>query len=332
MGNETMGNKLIDAMDAMQQPPWVDAMSDKLQAAVSAIYQGGGEAGQKVRDVLHGTWLGHPLHAAVTDVPIGAWTTAVVLDALEAATGNEAFGKASEAAIGVGLAGAVVAAASGAADWQYTDGRAKRIGALHALLNIGGTALFASSLLARRNDKPRAGRALAMAGWSGLLVSSYLGGHLAYGEHIGMDHNAPWPGPEEWKPVLPEKQLPDRTPHKVELDGNPILLYRRGDHVAAISERCAHLGGPLSEGEVKDDHVVVCPWHGSHFDLETGNLIHGPSVYPQTCYEARIQQGQVEIRRRTPEGMREAERSKPAAPAEPRISEEGAGPQIPART
>jgi nitrite reductase/ring-hydroxylating ferredoxin subunit len=65
--------------------------------------------------------------------------------------------------------------------------------------------------------------------------------------------------------------------------------------VCAIAATCSHLGGPLDEGR-RDGDTVVCPWHGSRFDLCTGEVQGGPAVYPQQRYETRIHSGKVEIR------------------------------------
>ena len=76
----------------------------------------------------------------------------------------------------------------------------------------------------------------------------------------------------------------------------PILLYKKGDTVCAISETCSHAGGPLSEGEL-DGNLVQCPWHASRFDICSGQVRGGPATISQVRYETRIQNGQIEVRR-----------------------------------
>jgi nitrite reductase/ring-hydroxylating ferredoxin subunit len=78
-------------------------------------------------------------------------------------------------------------------------------------------------------------------------------------------------------------------------EDTPILLVKRSGRVHALIETCAHLGGPLEDGKLEGD-TVVCPWHGSRFALETGDVIDGPSAFPQTCLEARVRDGHVEVR------------------------------------
>src|SRR4029077_19553365 len=103
----------------------------------------GGDAGRRVRDFLHGTWLGHPLHPALTDIPLGAWTTALALDA--AGDRSRGMARAADTAMGVGIAGAVGAAVTGLTDWHHTTGGDRRLGLGHAMLNTAALALYVTS-------------------------------------------------------------------------------------------------------------------------------------------------------------------------------------------
>ena len=85
--------------------------------------------------------------------------------------------------------------------------------------------------------------------------------------------------------------------HRVELEGDAILLTRSIDgELCAIANVCSHFGGPLAEGE-RDGDVVVCPWHGSRFELCSGKVLGGPAVFPQPRFEARARDGKIELRR-----------------------------------
>ena len=75
------------------------------------------------------------------------------------------------------------------------------------------------------------------------------------------------------------------------------MLIRRAGRIYALADSCAHLGGPLSEGQV-DGLSIRCPWHGSRFDLEEGGVLEGPSTFPQPCFEIRVRAGQIEVRAR----------------------------------
>ena len=161
---------------------WLEPLADRLQSALSHTATAAGLAGQEVEDALHGRWLGHPLHPVLVNVPIGAWTVAAALDAMEEVSGNRALGSGADAAVGLGLVGALGAAITGIADWRHTDGQARRVGLAHGLLNTGALALYTTSLILRRVKARRAGRGVAALGYVVANVSAYLGGHLVFNE------------------------------------------------------------------------------------------------------------------------------------------------------
>lgn len=274
---------------------WLDQIGKPLQQAIQQLYESGGPAGRKIADFLHGTWLGHPLHSVLTDVPVGAYTASLALDALEMSTGNRAFGAGADTAIQVGVASAGAAAVAGLTDWQHVSGKPRRIGMMHALLNTAALGLYIASLAARKRGSRETGWWLAMAGYGVVGFSAYLGGHLVYGEKIGVDHAPKLRKMDEFTPVMPEADLQENTLHKVEVKDTPVLLVRREGQIYAMAETCAHLGGPLSKGSLEGD-TVKCPWHGSRFYLADGRLAGGPSVYNQPCFETRIRDGQIELR------------------------------------
>ena len=172
--------------NSIDRQPWLEPAEKALGALAGATI---GRVGQPVRNFLHGTWLGHPLHAAITDVPVGAWSTAVVLDGIELASGTQSYSPGADAAVGIGLIGAVGAAASGLCDWSKTDRPARRVGVAHALLNVGAAVCYATSWLQRRNGNRQAGIVSGMTGFLLVLAGTYLGGHLSYGERLGVDHS-----------------------------------------------------------------------------------------------------------------------------------------------
>jgi nitrite reductase/ring-hydroxylating ferredoxin subunit/uncharacterized membrane protein len=283
--------QIIDKQDAL------DTMSDALQPAVTNLFEAGGETGQTVKNFLHGTWLGHPLHPVLTDIPVGAWTTALALDAMEAVSGRKEFGSAADAAVAVGLVGALGAAATGITDWSDTEGRGRKVGLVHGLLNMTATTLYATSLVMRRNNSRRAGVGLSMLGFLVSGAAAYLGGHLVFGEKIGVDHTAGQQLPTDYTPVMAAAELPENQLTRVEVGGVPILLVRRGEQLFALAETCSHLGGPLADGELVGNSVR-CPWHGSRFSLEDGTVLDGPATHTQPCLMARIRDGEIEVRLR----------------------------------
>ncbi len=289
-----MGTTGTTGLIARQE--WLEPIETTLQQAIHKVYESAGPQGGKIKNALHGTWLGHPLHAVLTDVPIGAWTAAILFDVLDAAGGRGEFRRAADAALTLGIVGALGAAVAGLTDWQDTDPPARRIGLTHGLLNVGGVALFGSSLLARKRGSRAAGRGLSALGYAVAAFAARLGGHLVYGQRVGVDHTAGQTFPEDFVAVLPDHELADGALKRVQHNGVPILLSRRGSRIFAVAETCSHMGGPLAEGRIEDGSVR-CPWHGSRFSLEDGRVLDGPAVHPQPCLEARIRNGQIEVRK-----------------------------------
>ncbi|HST53761.1 MAG TPA: Rieske 2Fe-2S domain-containing protein [Pyrinomonadaceae bacterium] len=282
-------------INVIEQQDFLEQASEAIQPLVTKAFEAAGPAGQEAKDFLHGTWLGHPLHPVLTDVPIGAWTAALALDALETISGRKELAAGADAAIAVGLVGALGSAVTGLTDWSETSGRARKVGLLHGLLNAGATALYTTSLVMRRRKKRSAGLGLAMLGYAVSGAASYLGGHLVFGEQIGVDHTAGQEMSKEFVAVLDESELGEGEMRKVEAEGVPVLLVRRGGEVHAIAHTCSHMGGPLSEGKL-DGEVVECPWHGSRFSIKDGSVERGPATFPQPCFETRISDGQIEVR------------------------------------
>jgi len=275
---------------------WLEPVETGLQKGVEGVFSAGGVVGKKAEDFLHGTWLGHPLHPALVSVPLGAWTVAAVLDVSDAVHGNDHFARAADAAVGIGLIGAAASAVSGLTDWHKTDGRARRIGIVHGMLNLTATGLYIASWVLRKRRERDAAR---VCGWLGFAVSGvagYLGGELVYSEKIGVDHADRTPLQDGFISVMPEADLEENTPHLVEVRGVKVVLVRQNGKIFALQNTCSHLGGPLVEGKVEGDGIR-CPWHGSCFALEDGKVQEGPATYPQPTYEVRISNGNVELRR-----------------------------------
>jgi len=272
-------------------------IEEKVQKAIDkALYADGRPGAQKIRNFLNGTWLGEPLHVVLKDVPIGAWTVAMVFDALDLLRNRREFALAANTSIAIGLVGAAGAAATGVTDWSDVDPPARRLGITHGLLNLGVTALFATSLILRRRKARTEGRILAALGYALMSYAAHLGGKMVYEHRVGVDRTAGQIFPEKFVAVLPESQLAANKPTRAMHDGVPILLVRRGERLFAMAETCSHFSGPLSEGKLVGDSVV-CPYHASRFALEDGRVLDGPAVHPQPCLEARASNGWIEVRK-----------------------------------
>ena len=287
----------MDSTNALMQvvdSPALDRIAEPLSKAVRGAYEAAGPAGQQLKDAAHGVWLGHPLHPVFTDLPLGAWTTALALDCT--ANGDEGRRRAATFAMGVGLAGALGAAVTGLTDWSETQGQSRRTGLLHGLLNITATTLFATSWAMRQRDSHDTGRAAAWAGYAVAIGAAWFGGNLVYDQRIGVT-NADAHLPEEFTPVLRSDALAENTMTRARVGKADVLLVRQNGRVCALAHDCAHLGGPLSEGTLKDGSVI-CPWHGSEFALEDGRVLTGPSTHNQPCLEVRERDGQIEVKAR----------------------------------
>jgi len=290
----------IQAAEVIERQEWLEPVEEGLQNTINNAYQSAGEAGRAVKNFLHGVWLRHPLHPALTDLPLGSFSALAVLDAMEAA-GIKGCAKGADVSLRVGLAGAAAAAVAGLTDWSVTDGEARRVGVTHGLLNLTSTALYAASLVARNNRNRSAGRWLAFTGFAISTVAAWLGGNLVYGKKIGVNHSESEHLPQDWTPVADENELREGQPHRVEVNGAKVMLIRRAGEIYALNETCSHLGGPLAEGEIRGD-TVTCPWHHSRFSLRDGSVIDGPATHPQPCLETRvINNGRIEVRARSKE-------------------------------
>ncbi len=281
---------------AIQDQPLADRIADIVQPPARRAFRQTSGAGRTLKNILSGTSIGHPLHPILKDVPVGGWTMAAVFDALAVVAPGKDFERAADVSILTGLAGAVASAVTGLSDWSDTTGRARRIGEVHAILNVTATALYAAALLARK-DSRTSRVALAYGGYGIMLLGAYLGGHLVFAQQTGVNHAAKTHLPLEFRPVLPAGELKENEPQRADYNGMPVVLVRRGERIHALYARCAHQAGPLEKGSVEGDSIR-CPWHGSRFSLEGGAVLEGPATSPQPCFETRVAAGMIEIRSR----------------------------------
>lgn len=266
----------------------LDPVANCLHSLVSPVL--GPAANRSVKDMLYGTWLGHPLHPVVVDLPIGFWTSSFVLDLL----GME---RAADTTLRIGTISALGAAATGVAQWydlQEMD-EPRRIGTLHGLFNLAATVSFAGSWILRDTNQRAAGQLASVVGLSLATAGGLLGGDLAYRLGIGVSRDAFAEPATKWTQLAPLADLPDGKLVRLEQGGMPLVALRQGDDVLVTSATCTHVGGPLDEGEL-DGTCVTCPWHASVFDLRDGGVVHGPATTPLRTLQVRVREGQVEIR------------------------------------
>jgi nitrite reductase/ring-hydroxylating ferredoxin subunit/uncharacterized membrane protein len=285
---ETLMQRVVEAL------PFLDDIADDVQPQVQRAVDAGGTT---ARNVLDGVWFEAPLHPALTDVPIGSWTAALVFDGLDAATGKESLRHAADASLVFGTLGALGAAVTGLSDWRYLGGGSRRMGVVHGLLNTIGLVLSVVSLILRATGNRNAGRLTFLAGYSISGIAAHLGGELSYHYGLRVDRNVfEEAGPDEFVPVLDEVELAQDELRRVEIEGVGVLLSRStAGEVCAIAATCNHFSGPLEAGDREGD-TVVCPLHKSRFDLCSGRVLDGPAVFPQSRYEARVREGRIEVK------------------------------------
>ena len=278
---------------------WVDPIASVFQSNLHKLF-GREPVGPALKSVLNGTPIRHRLHPALVQVPAGAWTTSLYLDALSLLTSGDNrkhFESGSDAAIALGIVGSLPAAWSGAADWADVYGKPRRYGMIHALLNGVALASYSVSLIARRGDTRNQTLALASAGigFAALGVSASIGGELVDNLGVNIPRQPPLNPPDDYTYVLDSAGLPRGEHRLVKADDFPILLIRSSEgELQALQHWCPHAGAPLSEGEVGPE-VVTCHWHGSKFCIADGLPLQGPATTPLPVYKVRERDGRIEV-------------------------------------
>jgi nitrite reductase/ring-hydroxylating ferredoxin subunit len=285
---------LLAFLDRLADVPTFDKAIEPARRVVNAAL-----LPQAVKDALHGTWLGHSLHPVLVQVPVGSWLSAGLLDAVPR------LRPAATVLIGTGVAAAVPASLAGAADWSEQEVGIRRLGALHAVANSAALSLYVGSLVARGRGHGALGRVLSYTGLGIATGSAAVGGHMSYAQSSGASHSATAARAltSDWIDLGPLDDLPEGRPALRTGKGGsvavPLAVVRRGAKVDVFLGACAHLSGPLYEGAVEEVHgrqCLVCPWHGSAFDLDSGSPRRGPAANPQVKLEVRMEAGRVMAR------------------------------------
>ena len=286
-GEASAADTLVEAIEGAEP-------LDRIATPLSRLVRGALPSGD-VKDALSGTWLGHPLHPVLTDVVVGSLLSASALDLLAGRGADPA----RERLVALGMLAYAPTAASGASDWTdaAVDPRVKRVGIVHAMVNLAGVTLYAASLPAGRRGSRASAIALRAAGAGAFVVGGFLGGHLSFRRNVGPDQTAFDPGPSDWTAAVDGSQLVERRPYRAIVGDTPVLLVLDGERIHAIHDRCSHRGCSLSEGELEGEEVV-CACHSSRFSLADGSVRHGPAVAPQPAFDVRRQGNIVEVRLR----------------------------------
>jgi nitrite reductase/ring-hydroxylating ferredoxin subunit len=279
--------KLVDAVESASP---LDTPGKQIGKAVRGALSPGA-----LKDALSGTWLGHALHPMLTDVVIGSFLSATMLDLV----GGDDDGAAQERLIAIGIAAYGPTALTGVNDWadsEPADPAVRRVGLVHAGTNALALSLYASSLAARRAGSPGRGKLLAGAGAALLGFAGFLGGHMSFRQDVGPNQTAFDPGPDDWTSAIGSDDLPEGEPTAVNVGDTPVLLVRHRKHVHAIHDRCSHRGCSLAGTGSLDGETIECGCHGSRFSLRDGSVERGPATAPQPAFDVREQDGKVEIK------------------------------------
>ena len=239
-----------------------------------------------IKDFLHGKWLGHSVHAALTDVPIGAFTLAIVFDVFD-------LRLAADVALGFGVLTMVAAAVAGAADYSDTDDEPRMVATVHATLMIVALVVYIVSFWLRVSN-PAADRlipiVLSLVGYGIVTAGAFVGGELVYTLGNMVNRHA-WRffGTPKWT-KLDVTEIPEGVPTAAKAGAQALVVVRTGETVYALHAQCAHAGGPLAEGKLVDG-CIECPWHYSRYDMATGRRKRGPTTYDQPRYDVRAAEG-----------------------------------------
>ena len=274
----------------IEQLELLDPVSEPLQKAVRTLVP----QESQLKDLLSGTWLGHPLHPPLTDVVVGAWTSALLLDLF----GGRGAKAAADRLVGAGVVAAVPTAAAGLSDWAELSGATRRVGSVHAIGNTAALVLNTASWFARRRGDRARGLRLSALGYAIATFSAWLGGHLSFAKGVGVNQTAFEDVPTDWTSVLEEAKLEEGKPAAARANGLGVLLVRSGGQLYALADRCSHRGCSLHQGKLNPDQTVTCPCHGSTFRLD-GSIVKGPATSPQPTFDVRTTKSKIEIRGRT---------------------------------
>jgi nitrite reductase/ring-hydroxylating ferredoxin subunit/uncharacterized membrane protein len=293
-----------DLVEWVDQLGWLRAVNDWLTAVLVPFRER--HQDNLALELMHGgRWAGHPLHPALSDLPVGLWTGATLLDMTDRGpaprSGLDAAGMLSAA----GIVASCATALTGLSDWTVSNEQDRRIGLFHGLLNTAALGLQCASLGTRMTGHRGTARALGAASLTVTAAAAYLGGHLVFTKGVMVNRVGWATGPRRWARALPEADLPDDSPVAVEAEGRQILLYRHRGILYAIDNICSHAGGLLSRGTVAD-LTVTCPLHGSRFALADGSVGRGPAHQPQPVLRTRIRNGWIEVRGSQPAPRRRA--------------------------
>lgn len=286
--------------DSSPATPFAERFSDGFQNILQKMLGTQKQSSARhLKSFLNGTWFGHPLHPAITDVPITAWVLTAVFDIAWLITNSTWAAYGAFVTIIAGLLAALAAVVTGLTDWSDTYGAERRVGLNHALFNALAFVLYLISFILRWLAGPGDTIIAFVLGLIGLIAVSYaayLGGEMVFSKGTGVNHTAWEAGSEDYEAVMPVEGVEENKLYRVTVASVPVVLLRQGERFFAIAATCPHAGGPLDEGPLNGD-VVTCPWHGSRFCMRDGRVLTGPATVNAPRYDVMLDQGQVKLKR-----------------------------------
>lgn len=261
-------------------------------------------------------FLGHPIHPLLIPFPVAFFTGTVVLDILWLFSGNVFYSQAALYAQSGGLFFALLAAVPGSIDYFFTvppESSAKKRATRHALINLTVVFLFGIVLLLKLKSQVMAGILISVEAiaFGLLLIGGWLGGTLVTRNQIGVDHRYAEAGKWQEESIdysgetFAISRLGNLKKDQMKLlhvKGKRIAVGQTGSAYAVFDDRCTHRGGSLADGVLMCG-TVQCPWHGSQFDVNTGDVKAGPAKEKIKIWNIINQNGGVLL---TPERKNES--------------------------
>ncbi|HUR16099.1 MAG TPA: Rieske (2Fe-2S) protein [Candidatus Limnocylindrales bacterium] len=240
-----------------------------------------------IKDFLNGKWLGHSIHGALTDIPIGAFTLVILFDLLNLRT-------AADIALLIGVLVMVAAAVAGTADYSDTDDEPRMVATVHATLMTTALVVYVISVVLRMGTGETGDRTVAVilsfVGYAIVTAGAFVGGELVYTLGNMVNRHA-WRffGTPKWT-KLDVTDIAEGVPTAAKAGSQQLVVVRTGSAVYALHAQCAHAGGPLAEGKLVDG-CIECPWHYSRYRMSDGKRTQGPTTFDQPRYDVRAAEG-----------------------------------------
>lgn len=286
----------MKAFDSIERSTALDRPAAAARGVVERVL-----TDHRVKDALHGVWLGHPLHPALAQLTLGSFLSAAIIDAAGGAP------RESSRLIAVGAAAALPTALAGWADYGDAHEEQQRLGIVHAALNGAAVTGFIGVLALRSRGRAAGGLSVLAGAVAGAAAA--LGGHMAYKQALGANHaeQVPHIGPGTWQALGDVADFPDGAPVRRQAGDVPVMVLRRDSDVRVLSDTCPHLAAPMHDGELAaapdGSATIVCPWHGSAFDIADGSVVHGPATAPLPCFDTRVVDGTLQAKVREIPGV-----------------------------